>query len=340
MILWELKKIFKSKTGLIVIALFVFLSGIMSFLKPTLETENSYRNDKYELVVDTRPKNEIANDKFNEKINQIEEMANTYVDDESMNKIIEISRDNLRFMEYRKYKDVSFFKVFDYRIDHSLMSIVMVIILILIFSNIYTNEIVSDVDNIILSSKNKFRVLYSKLAFAIIFPIVIYGFYLGIEFLVTLVQYGRPVNGGSEAFRIIDNGYIFLNETYTINNYLMLKILTMTSIFISISVFSSLSSFISTNSLASISGTLMFLILGKACTIIKFLPKELLIVLSKVNYVDLIFYPHSFIGMYAGDVNILGNSLDVINLCNGILVLMLSIGVGLCVFTFKKILTR
>lgn len=340
MILWEFKKILKSKTGLIVLALLIFLSGIMFFLKPTLETENSYRNDKYELVVDDRPGNEIAKEKFNEKINQMEQMANTYVNDKSINKIIEVSRDNLRFMKYREYKDISFLKVFDHRLDHPFMSVVMVIILVLIFSNIYTDEKISSVDNIILSSKNKFKVLYSKLALSIMLPIIIYGIYLGIVFLATVAQYGMPINGELEAFRIIDNGSILLNSTYTINKYLILKISTMASIFVSISIFSSFFSLISTNSLASISGTLIFLVFGKACTLIKFLPDELLIILSKVNYVDLIFYPDSFVGMYGGGINILGNSIDVINLCSSILILMLFTGLALCVFTFKKILTR
>ncbi|WFD10242.1 hypothetical protein [Tepidibacter hydrothermalis] len=340
MILWEIKKILKSKTGLIILGLLIFLSGIMFFLKPTLETENSYRNDKYELVIDDRAGDEIAKEKFNEKINQIEQMANTYVNDESIKKIIEISRENLRFMKYREYKDVSFFKVFDHRADHPFMSVVMVIILVLIFSNIYTDEKISSVDSIILSSKNKFKVLYSKLALSIILPILIYGLYLVIAFLVTVVQNGMPVNGELEAFRIIDNGAILLNGTYTINNYLILKISTMISIFISISVFSSFFSFISANSLASISGTLIFLVLGKSCTLIKFLPGELLTILSSVNYVDLIFYPDRFIGMYCGQINVLGNSLDLTSLCNGILIFMLFMGLGLCVFTFKKILTR
>ncbi|WP_099189659.1 hypothetical protein [Tepidibacter mesophilus] len=340
MIFWELKKIFKSNIGLIILVLFVFLSGCMSFLKPTLETENSYRNNKYELIVDTRPGNEIAKEKFDEKINQIEQIANTYVDDKFMNKIIEVSRDNLRFMKYREYKNIDFYKVFNHRASHPFGSVIMIIILILVFSNIYTDEKISGVDNIILSSKNKFKALYSKLALAIILPLIIYGLYLGIEFLVTLVQYGTPINGELEAFRIIDSGAIFLSRTYTINEYLILKILTMALIFISISVFSSFFSFISKNSLTSISGTVMFLVLGKAFILIKFLPQQLLIILSKVNYVDLIFYPDRFIGIYSGDVNFLGKSLDVINLCNSILILMLFTGLAFCILTFKNILNK
>lgn len=339
MIIWELKKIFKSKTGLIVLALFIFLSGIIGFLKPTLETENSYRNAQYELVIDSRPGKEIAQEKFNEKIKQMEQIGNTYVNDESINKIIEITRDYLRFMKYREYKDVDFYKVMDYRVDYPFMSVIIIIILALIFSNIYIDERVSGVDNIILSSRNKSKALYSKLALAVILPIVLYGFYLGITFLTTFIQYGKPVNGGLEAFRIVDMG-IFLNRAYTINEYLLLKIGTMTLIFISIAVFSSFFSFISSNSLGAISATLIFIGFGKVCTLIKSLPDSLLGILSKGNYVDLIFYPDRFVGMYAGNVDILGKSLDIINLCNGILISTVFIGCILCIFTFKKILTK
>lgn len=339
MIFWELKKILKSKIGLIALALFIFLVGTTIFLKPILETENSYRNDKYELVVDTRPRKEIAQEKFDEKIEQLERIASNSVNDKAIKRIVEVTRDNLRLMKYKEYKDIDFYKVINHRTDHPLMSLIIVIIIILIFSNIYTDERISGVNNIILSSKNKFRALYSKLALAIILPIILYGFYLGIEFLVTLVQYGAPLNGDLEAFRIVDNG-ILLNSTYTINGYLTLKIGTMALIFVSIAVLSSFFSFISTNSLGSISGALIALGLGKACTIIKVLPKPLLDILSKGNYVDLIFYPDKFIGMYAGTANIFGKSLDIISLCNVILIALLFIGVILCVYTCKRILNR
>lgn len=339
MILWELKKISKCKIGLIVLALFIFLSGIMFFLKPTLETENVYRNDKYELIVDKRPGKEIAQEKFNEKIKQMEQIANTYTDDPSINKIVEIARDHLRFIKYREYKDITFYKVIDHRVDHPIMTVIMVIIVVLIFSNIYTDERVSGVDNIILSSKNKLKALYSKLLLSLIFPIVIYGLYLGIVLSMTFFQYGKPINGELEAFRILDNG-LLLNGAYTINEYLLLKIGTMVLIFMSIAVLSTFFSFITTNSLASISATSIFVGFGKVCTVIKSLPDSLLNILKKGNYIELIFYPDKFVGMYAGEVDIFGKSLDIIKLCNGILIGTACIGVIFCVITFKKILTK
>ncbi|WBW97766.1 hypothetical protein [Oceanirhabdus sp. W0125-5] len=339
MIAWEIKKIFKSKTGLIVLGLFVFLCGVMSLIKPTLETENSYRNEKYELIVDRRPEKEIAQEKLNNKLSQIEAMANNQSDDEFSQKMIEISKEKLKAIKSREYEDVSFFKVFNHRVSHPFMSVIIVIILILIFSNIYTDERVSGVDNIILPSKNKFKALYAKLILAVNLPIVIYGIYLGIVFLITLIQYGTPVSGELGAFRIVDNA-IFLNGAFTINEYLSLKFGIMILIFISIALFSSFFSFNSKNSLGSISGCLIFILLGKVCTLIKFLPNSLLMMLSKGNYVDLIFYPNQFIGMYFGNVDIFGMNLDLINLASQILVFIMFIGIALCVFTFKKVLTR
>ncbi len=339
MIFWELKKMLKSKTGLIAIALFVFLCGVIVFVKPVLETENFYRNDKYELVADRRPGEEIAQEKFNNKIAEIETMANLEGNDPFSLKIREMSQEKLKSIKSKAYKDVSFFKVFNHRAAHPLVSFIIVIISVLIFSNIYTDEIISGMDNIILSSKNKFKVLYSKLGLAIILPIVLYGSYLIIVFLVTLGQHGTPVNGGFEAFRIVDNGSL-LNGTFTINSYLMLKVGVMMLVFTTIAVFASFFSFITTNSLASISGTLIFIVFGKVCTLMKFLPESLFSVFSKGNYVDIMFYPNQFVGMYFGQVNILGKSLDLIKLCNSVLIAILFVGIALCVLTFKMILNK
>lgn len=339
MIFWELKKMLKSKIGLIAIALFVFLCGVIVFIKPVLETENFYRNDKYELVADRRPGEEIAQEKLDNKIAEIETLANIEGNDPFSLKIREMSKKKLKSIKDKEYKDVSFFKVFNHRAAHPLVSFIIVIISVLIFSNTYTNEIISGMDNIILSSKNKFKVLHSKLALAIILPIVLYGSYLGIVFLVTLGQYGPYLNGGLEAFRIVDNGSL-LNGVFTINSYLTLKVGIMTLVFTTIAVFASFFSFITTNSLASISGTLIFIGFGKVCTLMKFLPESLFNIFSKGNYVDIMFYPSQFVGMYFGEVNILGKSLELIKLCNSVLTAMLLVGIALCILTFKTILNK
>lgn len=338
LIFWEVKKIVKSKIGVMVLLLFIFLCGVMSVV-PVLEGENSYGNDKYELVEDIRPAKEFAEAEFNEKIQLMEENANTYVDDASIKRITEVARDNIRLMKYKEYKNVDFYLALNTKVSHPAMTSMMVILLMLLFSNIYTEERVSGVDSNILSSEKKYQVLYAKLALAVIFPVMMYGIYIGIEYLVTLYQYGSPIFGELEAFRIVNNG-IFLNFTFTIHEYLMLKVGTMTLLFVSVAVFSSLISFISANSLTAISGTVVFLLLGKVCTLLKFLPSSVLSIISAGNYVDLILLPDRFIGMYTGTVYFLGKGLDVTYLCNGMLITMLFAGIVLCIFTFKKVLTR
>ena len=49
MIQWELKKIFKAKTGIIIIVAFILLCGSMVFIKPELETQKSNQNEQHEI---------------------------------------------------------------------------------------------------------------------------------------------------------------------------------------------------------------------------------------------------------------------------------------------------
>ncbi|GMQ60679.1 ABC transporter permease [Vallitalea sediminicola] len=339
MISWELKKIFKAKIGLIIIALFIFLSGIMFLIKPTLETENSYRDENYRLVIDTRPKQEIAQEKYNNKIIQMKQIADVSENDEVVNNFSNKVKEQLKNIKYEEYKDVDFYKVMDYKVDYPLMSAIIIIILILIFSNIYTDEKISGVDNIILSSKNKLKALYSKVALAVTLPIVLYSIYLLVTFIITMVQYGLPVNGELGVFRISDMGFLF-NKAYTINEYLLLKIMTMTGVFISISVAACFFSLISSTSLASISAVLIFMGLGRVCTLMKFLPYPLLSILTKGNYEELILYPDRFIGMYAGEISILGRDFGVINVCNVVLIATIFTGILFSVLAIKKKLNR
>ncbi len=54
-----------------------------------------------------------------------------------------------------EYKDISFWKVFNYRVTNSLINVGMLIIISIIISNIYVDEVVTSVKDIILSSKEK-----------------------------------------------------------------------------------------------------------------------------------------------------------------------------------------
>lgn len=278
MINWEIKKIFKSKSGIIALILFFILFISMVFIKPQLGGGGGH-------------------------------------------------------------KDITFWKVFNYRAFHPLMTSIMLIIIIIIFSNIYTDEVISTVDNLILSSRNKNKVLYSKLALSIGIPTVLYTVYLAIQFIITNIQYGKPINGELQAIRIFDNP-LLLKDGYTIYKFVLLKIGIMLIILISLGVLASLFSFITTNYIQSTSGFLIFIFLGKAMTLIKFLPKEALLIFSKINFIDLIFNFNEFAGMYSGRLKVFSTSLDVTNLCLGIMIVTLFIEIFLCTNIFKKFLTR
>lgn len=279
MINWEVKKIFKSKNGLIAVILFFILSLSMVFIKPQIEGINNYKID------------------------------------------------------------ISFWQVFNHRAFHPLMSAIMLIIIIIIFSNIYTDEIISTVDNLILSSRNKNKVLYSKMALSVGIPTVLYIIYLVILFIITYIQYGKPSNGGLQAIRILDNP-LLLKDAYTIYAFILLKIGIMFLILITFGVLASLFSFITTNSIQSTSGFLIFIFLGKIITLIKWLPKEVLLISSKINYIDLVFHFNEFAGMYSGSLKLFTMNLDITNLCLVIMIAALFMSMFLCTRIFKKYLTR
>lgn len=275
MINWEVKKIFKSKNGIITSILFFILSISMIFIKPQLDGINN----------------------------------------------------------------IQFWKVFNYRAFHPLMTSIMLIIIIIIFSNIYTDEIISTVDNLILSSRNKNKTLYSKLALSIGVPTIIYSVYLAMEFIITYIQFGKPINAGLQAIKILDNP-LLVKGGYTIYGYILLKIGIMLVIFMTLGVLASLFSFITTNSIQSTSGFLIFIFLGKVMTLIKWLPKEILLILSKINFIDLIFNFNEFAGMHFGRLKVFSMTLDITNLCLVIMVATLFIAIFSCTNIFRKFLTR
>lgn len=238
------------------------------------------------------------------------------------------------------YKNgVDFWRVFNYRAFHPLMTFIMLIIIINIFSNIYTEEIISTVDNLILSSKNKNKVLYSKLALSIGVPTILYAVYLSAQFIITYIQYGKPINGGLQAIKILDNPFL-VKEGYTIYGFVLLKIGIILIILTTLGVLASLISFITKNSIQSTSGFLIFIFLGKVITLIKWLPMTVLLIFSKINYVDLIFNFQEFAGVYSGTLKVFNMSLDITNLCMSILIGTLFTGIFLCTITFEKFITR
>jgi hypothetical protein len=331
MINWEVKKMFKSKNGIITLILFFILSTSMVFIKPQLEGVSDYK--------DTNKSSISTEEQFNMKIELLRTVSVNDEKDQISKELKEISNKKLAAIKFNEYKDIRFWKVFNYRAFHPLMAVIMVIIMIIIFSNIYTEEIVSTVDNLILSSRNKNKVLYSKLALSIGTPAMLYIVYLAIQFVVTYVQNGKPINGGLQAIRILDNP-LLLKDAYTIYGFILLKISIMVIILITLGVFASLFSFITENSIQSTSGFLTFIFLGKLITLIKGLPKEILVIFSKINYIDLIFNFNDFAGMYFGRLKVFSITVDIINLSVGIMIVTLFIGIFSCTSIFRKFLTR
>lgn len=327
MINWEIKKIFKSKNGIIALILFLIISMSMVFIKPN------------QIIQDGNENSMSDEEKFNMKVELLREQSKNKGEDDISEELKEMSNEKLAAIKFYEYKDTMFWKVFNYRAFHPLMSSIMLIIIIIIFSNIYTDEIVSNVDSLILSSENKNKVLYSKLALSIGIPVFLYTVYLVIQFIITIMQYGKPINGVLQAIRIVDNP-LLLKDAYTIYNFVLLKIGIMFVIFITLGVLASLFSFVSTNSIQSTSGFLIFVFLGKVMTLIKYLPKEVLLVLSKINFIDLIFNFNELIGMYFGRLKLFTMNLDIANLCFVIIIAILFIGIFLCTSIFRKFLTR
>lgn len=341
MLKWEIKKLFKNKSIIVSSIVLILLCGIMSLLKPDLETENSYIDEKGNYISDTRSEYTIANEKLNYKVSELKEIKlqqNLKKQDELSKKASEMASLKLNHDSGKEYKDVNFYKVLNYRLSSMLSSIVIIGIVIYIFSNIYTDEKLSNVDSIILSSKNKSKALFSKLSLSIIVPAVFYLIYVLIIGCITMVQYGQPVNGALQAYRIVN--IVTLVNPISINEYTFQSISTMMTIFISTGIFASLFSFITKNSVESIVGITVFLVIGKLLTLMKFLPAKLISVLSYSNYIDIIMHPDMIIGNYIGNINLLGQSIGLISLAYILLVTTLLIGIGLNIYVFRSVLTK
>ena len=342
MIRWELRKIIKSKSSIVISVIFALLILSASFMKPTLEIENSHIDEQGKYIEDSRDKSVIANEKLDNKVNALKAMSNKEninSKDDFTRKIGIMSEEKLKADNGDKYEDINFYKVFNYRVNNMISSFLITAIIIIIFSNIYTDEKLSNVDSVILSSKNKDRVLYSKLLLSIIMPILVYLLYIAIIGFITATQYGTPINGTLQAYRLLDAPFM-LKNSININEYTTINIVTMMIIFTTISVFSSLASFVANNSVGAVVGSTVIIILGKVLTLIKFLPKTILLVLSSSNYVDIFQYPQEFIGIYKGSINILGKSIDTIMLNYEYLTGVLIIGILATIYVFKRVLDR
>lgn len=266
-------------------------------------------------------------------------MVKSGVDSPESDKTLKyISKEKLNLDDGNKYENLDFYKVFTERVDFSVSIIIMLIIIVMLISNLYTDEVVANVSPIILSSKQKNKALYSKVIIAVLLPILVYSVYLGGTWLITYMQYGAPLNGDLQAYRIIDISV--LAKSMTINQYVLSKVITTTLILLGVSIVSLLVSFLSDNSIKSISISAGFVAAGKVLTQFSFLPQQMRLLLGKGNYLDVINGESKISGFYNGEIDILSKTVDISNLIIIIYASIAIIGLLGCVYTIKKVLTK
>lgn len=339
MLTWEIKKIIKEKTSIIALVLLAVMFLQISFIKPMLETQNEYFDEsKNEYVIDKRDKEVIANEKLQNKVAQINASLKSIPSDGQTKALSKISNEKIKLDDGSKYENVDFYKVFSYRVDFGLSIMIMIIILVMICSNLYIDEQISNVSTIMLSSKNKNKALNSKLLIAVFLPVILYGVYILGTGIITYIQYGKPLNGSLQAYRISD--IALLIKPLTINQYVINQMVTSVFMLMGISLASLLSSFISDNSVKSIGLSVGFIALGKILTMFKFLPTKVLQLLGISNYVDVIMGMGKISGFYNGSINIMSKSLDLSNVCLAVYALIVVIGVLANIYCIKKVLTK
>ncbi|HBG3214422.1 TPA: hypothetical protein KPZ66_003721, partial [Clostridioides difficile] len=278
---------------------------------------------------------DIGNEKFQNKINVLKQFSNQTDTGEFSKKIELMSKKKLDNLSVNEYKDISFWKVFNYRVTNSLINVGMLIIISIIISNIYVDEVVTSVKDIILSSKEKKKALNSKIFVALLVPLVIYSVYLMGIFIITCMQQGVPVNGDLESFRIVDN-VVALKTNLSITKYVILNIGIELLMFEGWAMIAIFGSFISKSSISSISFFIFIISITKIMSVIHILPKKLLSVVSNVNYYDLIFGFNKIIGNYLGDIMIFKVNIDIVNIAIGLLMAILIGAMSLCFLVIKS----
>lgn len=343
MLLWELKKIAKSKTSLIALILMIISLLLVSFIKPfNMEDKNEYFDEaKEKWITDTRPGNEIAQEKLDIKVNEIKSIANKNVHEIKNNnekELIKINKEKLEKDNGGKYEDIIFYQVFEDRITSPFLIILIVAVIVSLSSNIYTDEKLSNMDSIILSSKSKNKVLNSKFLITLFIPVLVYSLYIFVAFLATYIQYGSPMNGYLQAYRIYSIPTLI--RDMTIEQYILSEVGVITLVLICISIFSGLFSFISQNTIQSISSSILFIAIGKLLTLISFLPNKLSLIIQQSNFID-VLSKHSLINSaYLGKMSILSLNIDISLLCIGVIGLIAIIGTALNFYVFKKVLNN
>lgn len=320
MLKWELKKIYKDKSFIAILAILTFNVIVMSFLN----LQANYEEDRKSHYMNVKSLSGISTLKEEDELGQ-------YVKELSQMAYDKLKKDN-----GEEYKNMEFYKIFYFRISNVLVNLSMCIIILIIFSRIYVEERVSKVDSILLSSKKKFNALYSKLGLALI-PSLIYTLYIAVIGIITIIQYGFPDMGYLQSYRIVESP-LLLKGSLSINKYLILTILIILGLYIILALFTSMCSFLSKTSVASIVGATVVLILFKVLSEVRFLPDGVLKVLKNINFIDIFKNPQEFIDIYKGSIILVNIPFDMLNLCYLILSMLIILGIFLNIYILKKLI--
>ncbi|GAA0736583.1 hypothetical protein [Clostridium oceanicum] len=316
----EFTKKIKIKSNKILMVFFIFMTVGCMFFKPTLETENFHIDKQYKKVIDTRSTGVIANQKFQKKIDSLKKIADSNV--ESMAKS---AKEQLKDKKSNGYKDILFWQVFNSRINNPLMMVYFLAFIIMMFCTIYTDEVVSGVDNLILSSKNKFKVLNSKLLLGVLIPSIIYIIYLISQFVQLTFKYGTPQNGNLQAFRILQPQTL-LDGSISIKNFILIKVGFILFLLITFSLICVLCSFLSKTSLKAISLIAAVFVSFKVIPYMSFLPKKIIYMFGSFNFPDLFLPEFSakppYIYQNSFYVSFLGISTSTFNMILAILTIL------------------
>lgn len=321
MLKWELKKIYKDKSFIAILAILTFNVIVMSFLN----LQANYEEDRKSHYMNVKSLSGISTLKEEDELGQ-------YVKELSQMAYDKLKKDN-----GEEYKNMEFYKIFYFRISNVLVNLSMCIIILIIFSRIYVEERVSKVDSILLSSKKKFNALYSKLGLALIIPSLIYTLYIAVIGIITIIQYGFPDMGYLQSYRIVESP-LLLKGSLSINKYLILTILIILGLYIILALFTSMCSFLSKTSVASIVGATVVLILFKVLSEVRFLPDGVLKVLKNINFIDIFKNPQEFIDIYKGSIILVNIPFDMLNLCYLILSMLIILGIFLNIYILKKLI--
>lgn len=321
MLKWELKKIYKDKSFIAILAILTFNVIVMSFLN----LQANYEEDRKSHYMNVKSLSGISTLKEEDELGQ-------YVKELSQMAYDKLKKDN-----GEEYKNMEFYKIFYFRISNVLVNLSMCIIILIIFSRIYVEERVSKVDSILLSSKKKFNALYSKLGLALIIPSLIYTLYIAVIGIITIIQYGFPDMGYLQSYRIVESP-LLLKGSLSINKYLILTILIILGLYVILALFTSMCSFLSKTSVASIVGATVVLILFKVLSEVRFLPDGVLKVLKNINFIDIFKNPQEFIDIYKGSIILVNIPFDMLNLCYLILSMLIILGIFLNIYILKKLI--